>query len=169
MTEIYEELAGIFGGRATRNVQMKNLHLAPPNIVAPYAKIDAEVTLDLWRWQNVEISKQSIHDIIEFEQKLLPTTLEMTMRGVQVDIDLAEKTKTKVDRKRKRLQNKLNKMAGFDVNIMPSKSLTELIAPVQDKDGKWYAKDGTPLNSTPGGKAQLNKDALMRMRMKEGS
>ena len=49
--EIYPQLAELFGGPATRGAQMKNLHRAPADIVAPYGIKDAELTLRLWHWQ----------------------------------------------------------------------------------------------------------------------
>lgn len=165
-TGIYEKLAALFGGKATADAQMKNLHLAPPELVFEYATPDAEVTLGLFNWQEREIDRQDLEQIIKFEQDLLPITIQMEMRGVAVDVDEAERRAKKLERLRTKVQKDLDRMAGRPINPNPSKSLTELVAPVY-KDGAWYAKDGTPLKTTPGGKPQLDKKALMRLRMPE--
>ena len=60
--QLYSEMAKIFGGRATRNVQMKRIADAPAELVAEYAKSDTRATLELYFWQQdqIKISKPSM-------------------------------------------------------------------------------------------------------------
>jgi hypothetical protein len=74
---MYARLAEQFGGRATRNVQMRNIAAAPSEVVAPYATQDAALVLALWRWQEREIERQGLggpNGIIEFERSVTPDT-----------------------------------------------------------------------------------------------
>jgi len=73
--EIYQELANMFGGKATRKVQMKNISKAPSRIVDPYAKKDVEVAMKLWLWQEEEIKRQELERVFALEQRLFPHVL----------------------------------------------------------------------------------------------
>ncbi len=87
--DIYRELADVFGGLATKNVQMPNLQYADPEIVAPYAKMDTRRTLDLHDYQDKLIDRQRIHDIVDFERNIMPQFIQTEMHGIRVDLDYA--------------------------------------------------------------------------------
>jgi len=161
--EVYEELAKMFGGRATRNVQMPNLHRAPASVVEPYAVVDAEVALRLWAWQEGEIQRQGLQQVWGLERQLFPHIFKMECDGIRVDTALAERQADELDRVALRKKTELDRMAGFEVNPNPSTSLTELFSPEQI-EGQWVAADGTPLESTPGGKPSINANALRAMK-----
>src|SRR5690606_22615067 len=74
---IYEKLAEIFGGRPTRQAQMPNLHRAPVSIVAPYAKRDTRVAMNLWQWQEKEIKRQGLEQVWDLEKRLFPVVVRM--------------------------------------------------------------------------------------------
>ena len=57
----YKELAGLFGGKATRKDQIGNLVRAPVDLVSRYAKGDSRTALDLWKWQEDVINKDDIY------------------------------------------------------------------------------------------------------------
>lgn len=162
--EIYEELARLFGGRATRNVQMPNLHRAPESVVAKYAIQDAVVALALDTWQAGEIERQGLQQVHQLERELLPVILDMEEQGVRVDVELAEKAVRGLTRRIDEAQGDLNRMAGFEVNPNPSGSIADLFKPTLGEDNEWYLIDGTRADKTDGGKASINADCLRRMK-----
>lgn len=164
VSDIYRALADVFGGLATRNVQMKNLQYAEPELVAPYAKKDPLLALRLWEWQEGEIEKQGIRDICEFELHKMPTFIRAEMRGIRVDLDYAEKAADKIDPLIKEAQHKLNKEAGWEFNVNSTPQIQKLFDPVEVRDGIWQANDGTTVGTTGGGNASFKADFLREMR-----
>lgn len=165
--DIYERLAEIFGGRPTRNVQMPNLQKAPIELVESYANQDTVAALRLWAWQEKEIRDRDLGRVWDLERRLFPIVFEMERQGIPVNISEAERVMDSMAVRITGLQRDLNHMAGFEVNPNPSKSLHRLFDPRKEDDGNWYAKDGTPLETTPAGKPSIGADALMSMKMPE--
>lgn len=162
--EIYTELAKLFGGRATRNAQMPNLHRAPESLVSKYAIQDAVVALALDAWQETEIDRQKIHRVHQLERELLPVIIEMETEGVRVDVEQAEVAVRGLTKRIDDTQRDLDSLAGFEVNPNPSGSITQLFQPKLGDDNEWYLNDGTKADKTDGGKASINADCLRRMK-----
>ena len=163
-TEMYIELAALFGGRATRNVQMKNISNAPVDVVAPYAKTDTRRTLQLFEWQQEEIKRQELERIVEFELSLLPMFVKMEMHGIRIDEEYAEQAIHKMEPHIETLQNQIDDTFGETVNVNSSPQVKGIFVPTQDTLGDWYASDGTLLNTTPKGGPSLGADALRLMK-----
>jgi DNA polymerase I-like protein with 3'-5' exonuclease and polymerase domains len=161
---IYTELAAMFGGNTTRAAQMKNLHKAPVQLVEPYAKRDTRLTLDLWHVQESEIKSQELERVQKLEMDLLPVLVDMERRGVKVDIDKAAQSMGWCGKEIDQQKQKLNDIAGFNVNPNPSGSIHKLFEPKQNKSGAWVLIDGTPAPSTNAGKASINADVLRVMK-----
>ena len=161
--DIIPELQQIFGGPATRNVQMKNLHRAPVDLVAEYAKRDTRLTLDLWEWQEREIERQGIREIVEFERKLMPVVIRTEMAGIRVDEAYAEKAMAKMTPIIERDQKHLNSLVGFDVNVNSSPQIKKIFQPRRRADGTWETVDGHPLESTKKGGPSIDATALRSM------
>ncbi len=166
MVDIWSELAELFGGKPTRKAQIGNLYRAPPELVAKYAMGDTIATAKLWAKQEEIIEVQNLQQPMLLERRVLPVVIDMEYRGVPVDLDAAKWASDKISGKIKTQQRKLNKMAGFDVNVNPSNSLKQLIVRGQ-KGEQWYARDGTRLNQTEGGAAQIDAVALKKLKMPE--
>lgn len=160
--EIYKELARLFGGLATRNVQMKNISKAPFDVVAPYAMKDAELTLRLWHWQEQEIERQGIQQIIEFERSLMPTLIRAEMRGIRVDLDTAHKAQNELTLELDEQQAKINEINGKPFNVNSTPQVRGMFKPVRDGD-IWICDNGTVLESTDSGGPCINSEALRRM------
>ena len=161
--ELYKEMAKIFGGRATKNVQMRNISSAPEHLVAEYAKADTRATLNLYEWQQKEIERQGLQSIVEFEQKLTPVLIANEMAGIRVDVAAAETSVVALTGEIHTLQKQLDDVAGFYCNPQPSKDMQRLFEPVY-RDGRWWANDGTPLEMTNSGKPSIGADALRTMK-----
>lgn len=163
-SDIWEDLAQIFGGKPTKNAQIQNLPRAPASLAGRYAKIDTRVTLRLWEWQREEIDKQGLSEVVDLERRLLPVMVEMERGGVRVDIEAAEKAVKDIDRQAKTAQYQLNSLAGFEVNPNPSNSIKELFKPKKDENGNWVVRDGTIVATTPAGAPSIDAEALRSMK-----
>lgn len=161
---IYAKLAEIFGGRPTKNAQAPNLHRAPPELVGEYAKQDTNTTFKLWRWQEEEIKRQGLENVVQLEAELLHVLVDIERGGVRVDIGLADEAVHKINRQANDLQYQLNCLAGFEVNPNPSNSIKELFKPTKNADGLWVLNDGTIAEETPGGGVSIDSSVLRRMK-----
>lgn len=163
-SDIYEELAEMFGGRPTRNAQAPNFHRAPVYLMAKYAKQDTNTTLRLWKWQQGAIAREGLEQICEFERQLMRQLVKMEANGVPVDINAAERAMDNIGIEITSLHRNLNNTAGFEVNYNPSGSIAKLFEPKQNEKGDWVLNDGTVADKTEGGKASINADVLRRMK-----
>lgn len=161
--DIYPELARLFGGRATRGVQMKNLHRAPPDVVAPYATTDAILTLRLWEWQEEEIKRQGIEKICEFERRVFVPLLKAETRGVRVDLKAAEKAMAKLTLVIDESQRELDSLIGASINVNSPKQIREVFRPEKTAAGDWIADNGHGLAKTDSGNPSLDAEALRGM------
>lgn len=161
---IYEELARLFGGPATRAKQITNLHRAPKAMAGKYAKQDTRTALKLWNWQEREIEEQNLRRVAEMERQLIEVLVVMEMGGVKVDLDAAEKAAKDIDKMTRVAQKELDQLAGFPVNPNPSGSIHQLFNPQKNAQGIWVASCGTLLESTAAGKASISADALRELK-----
>jgi DNA polymerase I-like protein with 3'-5' exonuclease and polymerase domains len=162
--EIYTELSAIFGGKANRNTQVKNFPDAPIEIMSRYGKRDTRAALNLWEWQEEEIIRQDLITVADLERRLFPVLVDMEHRGVRINVEGAERAVDTLTSMISAAQAELDAMAGFKVNPNPSNSIKQLFNPVIQRDGTWKLIDGTIVESTPGGKAQINSDVLRIMK-----
>lgn len=165
-TDIYQELANIFGGRATRDAQAKNFYRAPWGLISKYAKQDTRTALDLAVWQMGEIIAQELGPVMGLEMDLLPVLVDIEHRGVRVDLDAADRAQKFLTEEIMRKQEKLDRLAGFAVNPNPSGSIHKLFEPKwegTEKEGRWVLIDGTTAEKTDAGKASIDSACLERM------
>lgn len=160
-TDIYREMALLFGGLATRNVQIGRISQAPSSIVAPYAKRDTRLTLQLWEHQQREISRQGIEQIINFERKLMPTILRATCRGIRVDLDRAEKAMHDLTPMIDDLQKRINEEAGFELNVNSSPHIKKYFDPTY-KNGHWFVGESM-IGTAKSGGPSLSSEHLREM------
>ena len=160
LTEIYEELARMFGGRATANVQMPRISGAPAEIVAPYACRDAKLCHNLWQWQQAEIERQGIQRIVDFERSVMPAIIRNEMRGIRVDVDAAERAVVGLTHEIDAALRELYRKAGKHFNIDSPKQVREVFNPHQGLDGVWRNAAGHRFPSTPGGAPSFSAEAL---------
>lgn len=159
-TEIYEEMARLFGGRPTRSAQIHRIADAPREIVAAYATPDAELAHDLWQWQAAEIVKQDLSSICDFERSVMPSIIRNEMHGIRVDTDAAERAVAELADFIKVQTLQLEQQVGKKFNVNSPKDVGEIFRPKQLQDGSWVTEDGTPIPATPGGKPSFSADAL---------
>ena len=108
----------------------------PSQFVGPYAEADARLAYELWQHFKVVLNREDLWSIWELETKLLPCLLEMTMRGIRVDVDKAEQTKQALLKKEKEALKQIKKIVGKDIEIWAAQSLADAF----DKVGIQYPK-----------------------------
>jgi len=162
-SDIYEKMSALHGGAATRTAQITRLHEAPASIVAPYAKNDTRLAMTLWEWQEKEIKRQDLGNIVSFEQRLFPCIFDMERRGVYVDVKKATDAVRKLDEPIERYQKELDEIAGFKCNPNPSGDIHKLFNPKLNSSGVWETCDGTEIGETETGKPSINNAALRKM------
>ena len=78
----------------------------PARYVGEYAEIDARNTWDVYQHQIPILKEQNLWGIWELECKLTPILLQMTLKGVPVDIDKADQLNTKLLKQETKLKEK---------------------------------------------------------------
>ena len=115
--ELYEHMAGLFGGPADRK-QMANFWKLHGNdkLGIEYALGDGISTYELWQWQNQEISRQDLQHVHLLECRTMNSLHRMMMRGVKIDEDrldeVSDIVQSKLDQAMKSLPPDLNTRSG---------------------------------------------------------
>ncbi len=125
------------------------MYMLPSMYVGPYAEVDAEITLELWTHLKVLLKKEDLMEVWELETALLPCFVAMTMNGIKVDLDRAERTKQELIKREKATLKKIHDLSGIKVEIWAANS----IAAAFDKAGLSYPK-------TPKGAPSFKKNFL---------
>ena len=119
----------------------------PAMYVGPYAETDAVITLDLWNHFKSLIAKEDLTTVWELETALLPCLVDMTMKGIRVDTDKAERTKQMLKREEAATKKRIKELAGFDVEIWAAESISKafdklkLPFPRTEKGAPSFTKD----------------------------
>lgn len=161
--EFYERARAFFGKpKMTANQIMGRIFELPVEITGPYAKKDTRLCYDLWHWQQQEISRQGLHRIVEFEQKVFPVLLKSEMRGIDVDVDRTNTAIGKLDGVIAEKQSEFNKIVGREFNVNSTSQVKELFSPYEE-NGEWYASDGTALERTKKGGPSFGGQTMHEM------
>lgn len=166
--DVYQELADLFGGKPTREVQIKNLHRAPESLAKKYAIKDPELAIRLWLWQEQEISKQGLSQIWDLERRLTPVLIGMERHGVRVDTERAQFSIYQIEEELVEAQKTLDAVAGRPVNANSSPQIKGLFGAhkrVADnpKGYQWFSDNGFLLPFTETDNASIGKDELVLM------
>ena len=97
----------------------------PAMYVGPYAEADAELTLELWNYFSVKIGQEDLWSVVNLELDLLPCLVDMTMRGVRVDVNKVERTRDGLLKREREVLKKLKRVAGSGVEIWAAQSLAK--------------------------------------------
>lgn len=164
VTSIYQDLADLFGGLPTRNVQMPRLHQAPPEVVAKYAAKDALLAMRLWEWQNEEIVRQRIDgapdlsQIMKFERDAMPSLIRMEMAGIRVDTIAAKDAMDKLTTIIGQSEKELLAAVGKKININSSPQIRELFSPQRVDEG--WAVGNVLVGTAKSGGPSLGAESL---------
>lgn len=97
----------------------------PAQFVGEYAEKDATLTLALFNHFKTLLNQQGLWSIWDLETRLIPCLVDMTLRGIRVDLDRAERSKQAVMRKEKELRQSIKKLVGKDVEIWAANSIAQ--------------------------------------------
>lgn len=179
-TDIWAEMAAIFGGQPTRAIQIKNLHRAPVHLAAKYAAPDPALAIKLWLWQEKEIERQDLASVWNLERRLTPILIEIERHGIRVDERRAAQAIKDIDARIPKLQRELNKLAGKEFNANSPVQMRELfrvrkvdkvvnqtvgnldVAATTTKIA-WVTDTGHSLRTTNAGSPSLDADSLFEM------
>lgn len=166
--EIWPELAKIFGGAPTKEVQALNLHRAPYPLVAEYANIDTSNALQVYDMQNAQLLSEDLTVIHAMEMRLLRAVVGMEHGGVPVDLDRAEASVPALTQEINRQQKELDRLVGRPVNANSNPQAKEILGVHQKADGTWWTKDGVRLEPTESGKSgSLKTEKLYQCQLPE--
>ena len=98
----------------------------PSMYVGKYAERDAELTLDLWKVMQKELSDQDLGSIFELETDLFPCLVDMKFLGVKVDVNKAHEVKQQLTLREKMLLHKIKKETGQDIQIWAARSIAKV-------------------------------------------
>jgi len=97
----------------------------PAMYVGPYAEGDASLTLELWGYLSGQLGKEDLWNVANLELDLLPCLIDMTWRGVRVDQDKVERTRTSLIKREKEVLSGIKKLVGHDVEIWAAASIAK--------------------------------------------
>lgn len=106
----------------------------PAAFVGPYAEGDATLTLELWSYLSVQLGKEDLWQIANLELDLLPCLVDMTWRGIRVDMDKVERTRDALLKREKDVMGQIKRLTGQNVEIWAAQSLAKAF----DKAGVSY-------------------------------
>ena len=97
----------------------------PPMFVGDYAEQDADLTLRLWHYFKIEITKQELTSIFDLETRLLPCLIDMKWNGVRVDLEKAETIKKNLQAQENKVLRQIKKDTNVDVDIWAAVSVAK--------------------------------------------
>ena len=103
-----------------------DLWMLPSMYVGNYAQRDAELTLDLWKAMQKEISDQDLGSIFDLETDLFPCLVDMKFKGVRVDVESAHKLKDQLSTQEEQLLLEVKKETGIDAQIWAARSIAKV-------------------------------------------
>jgi DNA polymerase I-like protein with 3'-5' exonuclease and polymerase domains len=102
------------------------LYKLPACFVGEYAEADAQLTLDLWQVFKIELTKEDLWQVFDMESSVLPLCIEMTWRGIRVDIDAAERLRQELIKTVKAIQSGIKKETGLPVELWAAASIAKV-------------------------------------------
>lgn len=102
------------------------LYKLPACFVGEYAEADARLTLDLWQIFKAELTKEDLWQVFDMESEVLPLCIEMTWRGIRVDLDAAERLKQDMLKVVKKILGDVKKETGLGVELWAAASIAKV-------------------------------------------
>lgn len=118
------------------------MYKLPASYIGDYAEKDAQLTLDLWNHFKAILSTEDLWQVFELETKMLPICIDMTFKGVKVDLDKAEVLKQKLSKEVKRILSSIKKETGVSVELWAAASISKAFDKLRIPYGK--TKTGQP-------------------------
>ena len=143
---LYEWCHQRFGGRKGRS-QAGNIWRAPIKLVEPYARIDAELTLDIYVKQQELIKQADVGEITDLEMRLIEPILHMTAKGIRMDEPKLRALGDELVTESRTLTKALTQIAGRTVNVNAGRDIQRVFDelgvpyPITDKGNPSFTAD----------------------------
>lgn len=98
----------------------------PSRFVGAYAEQDASVTLRLWELLSREMDREEVRSIFDLETELTRLLIDMRWRGVRVDLEATEKTRTELEKREKKLLKEIKTETNIDIEPWNPTSISKL-------------------------------------------
>ena len=98
----------------------------PAMYVGNYAERDAELTLNLWKVMQKELTDQDLGSIFELETDLFPCLVDMKFLGVKVDVQKAHTLKQQLASEEEKLLQKVELETGIEPQIWAARSIAKV-------------------------------------------
>ena len=102
------------------------LYKLPAPFVGEYAEADAKLTLDLWRLFKMELTKEYLWQVFDMESSVLPLCIDMTWRGIRVDLDAAERLKQDMIKVVKKILLEIKRETGVSIELWAAASIAKV-------------------------------------------
>lgn len=146
--ELYEWLAGCYGGKATR-AQIANIFRAPTKVAAPYAIDDAKLPLQIIKKQIPRLIQDELWHVYRLECDLIYLMIAMRFAGVTVDVDKAVRIRAELSAEVKQLYEDIYNEYDFALEGTAQSQLLPL-----------FEKAGVKLGKNKYGNISTEKDVL---------
>lgn len=113
---------------------IEHIWRVPAALVGAYAEMDAIATLKVFKKQIPILEKEGLWTVFDVETRLVPMLLDMRFKGVRIHTSKLDEVRDTVEKRFKTVQRRLNKVAGYSVNVRSGDSL----APALDELGVKY-------------------------------
>ena len=108
------------------DVSVKALWKMPSSAVESYAMDDARLTYEIFQLQKEKLIEEELTSIYRMEMDLFPVLLLMRKNGVRIDKDRLTRIGLELSDLHFDLQEKMDTIAGFPININSPRHLTKL-------------------------------------------
>lgn len=98
----------------------------PAHFVGRYAEQDAGLTLRLWKHMSSLIIADELSAIFDLEMRVQKVCLAMRERGVRVDLEKADRVKSRLQKEEEEILHRVQKETGVDVNIWAAASVAKV-------------------------------------------
>ena len=103
-----------------------DMWMLPSMYVGTYAERDAELTLELWKIMQKELSDQDLGAIFDLETDLFPCLVDMKFKGVRVDVEGAHRLKKKLSEQETQLLQEVKKETQIECQIWAARSIAKV-------------------------------------------
>lgn len=144
--DILKEWCRNYYGTGEKNWR-KDIYRAPITLVGAYGEMDSALPLLVFNQQYRILHEQGLLDLFEMENKLIRILLDMRFAGVSIDVGYAEQLRDVLQGEANVVQQKIDAMAGFSVNVDAPDSLAKafkvfgLDFPKTDKGAPSFRKE----------------------------
>lgn len=109
-----------------------------------YSYLDSKYTWLLWQKLKLQLEKEEVLHIFDLEMDLLPSIIDMEMTGTPIDEVALGKLGEEFKMEMARLKIRIDKVAGYEINLNANAQIAELVYGTLGKTCKVFTPSGKP-------------------------